>query len=277
MLTAMSTPPAPAGERRGPTANKRNNSTSLRRALDTLLHLGTDSGHPRGSTLTELSSALGLNKSTLLRLLAPLCEARLVERDAETGRYRLGWRTAQLGQAYLERLDLRGIAHDVLHDLMVRTGETAHLVIADLPDVVYVDKVDTPQPVRMYSRIGVRQPAYCTAVGKALLAHADEAAVRGVIDDGMPPRTPNTCTTAAALYAELAAVRDRGYAVDEIENEADIRCVGAPIFDHAGAASCAVSVSGPATRVTRDRVPELGHHVLTAATEISRRLGAATR
>ncbi|WP_028924663.1 IclR family transcriptional regulator [Pseudonocardia acaciae] len=252
----------------------RNNSASLRRALGILLHLGADAGHPRGSTLTELASVLELNKSTLLRLLAPLRDARLVEQDGETGRYRLGWRTAQLGQAYLERLDLRAVAQDVLHGLMADTGETAHLVIADLPDVVYVDKVDTPQPVRMYSRIGVRQPAYCTAVGKAMLAHAGEDAVRSVVERGMPPRTPNTHTTEVGLRAELTTVREHGYAVDEIENEPDIRCVGAPIFDHTGAATCAVSVSGPATRVTRERVGELGRLVLAAAADISRRLGA---
>jgi len=259
----------------------RNNSSSLRRALEVLLYLGGDGpGGPdspggadaRGSTLAELAEALELNKSTLLRLLAPLCELRLVEQRG--GRYRLGSRTAQLGQVYLERLDLREVAHDVLAGLMSDTGETAHLVIADLPEVIYVDKVEAPRPVRMFSRIGRRQPAYCTAVGKAILANASATSVAGVIAGGLPARTPNTHTSAAALRADLAVIRRRGYAVDELENEADIRCVAAPVFDHAGAVDCAVSVSGPANRVTRERIPELGGLVGAAAEVISARLGA---
>ncbi|MGH3435157.1 MAG: IclR family transcriptional regulator [Sciscionella sp.] len=256
------------------TAPARNNSASLRRALGILLHLGEDGEHPRGVALAELAGALQMNKSTVLRLIAPLCEVRLVEQDPDSGRYRLGWRTAQLGQAYLERLDLRGAAHDVLRGLVSDTGETAHLVIADLPEVVYVDKVDSPLPVRMYSRIGSRQPMYCTGVGKAMLAHAADATVRRIIELGMPRRTPDTRTTATALRADLAAIRERGYAIDDVENEPDIRCVAAPIFDHTGVAGCAVSIAGPATRVTADRVPELGELVTVAAAEVSRRLGA---
>jgi DNA-binding IclR family transcriptional regulator len=258
-------------------SSPRNNSTSLRRALGILLLLGEDAADTRGATLTELADRLDLNKSTLLRLLAPLREASLIEQDPETGRYRLGWRTAQLGHSYLDRLDLRTAAHDVLNRLMIDTSETTHLVIPDLPDLIYVDKVEAAQPVRMYSRIGSRQPAYCTAAGKALLAHAGEAAVRLVIEHGLPGRTPNTRTTAEELRAELAAVLERGYGIDDIENEPDIRCVGAAIFDHSGAPACAISVSGPASRITRDRVPELGRLVVAAAEEISRRLGGPPR
>jgi IclR family acetate operon transcriptional repressor len=252
----------------------RNNSTSLRRALGILLHLAEDPARPDGPNLGELAAALQLNKSTLLRLLAPLAEERLIEQDPDTGRYRLGWRTAQLGQTYLERLDVRGVAHGVLAGLMAASGETTHLVLADLPDVVYVDKVETPQPVRMYSRIGSRQPAYCTAVGKSLLAHAGDDAVGQIIAAGLSPRTPNTLTTGPALRTDLAAVRERGYAVDEVENEPDIRCVAAAVFDHTETARYAMSISGPATRLTADLVPELGRLVVAAAAELSRRLGS---
>lgn len=255
-------------------AGVRNNSASLRRALGILLRIGEDSVDGRGHTLAGLAADLDLNKSTLLRLLAPLCEARLVEQVPETGRYRLGWRTAQLGSAYLEQADLPATARDVLRGLNEETRETVHLVIADLPEVVYVGKVDSPQPVRMFSRIGNRQPAYRTAVGKAILAHAGDAAVQRVIDAGLPPRTPRTHTTAAALRADLARIRSRGYAVDDVENEPDIRCVAAPIYDHEGAVGSAVSVSAPATRLGLDQVPQLSALVIAAADEISRRLGA---
>lgn len=252
----------------------RNNSSSLRRALSILLHLADPSVDAKGLGLGELAAALEINKSTLLRLLAPLTETRMVERHAETGRYRLGWRTAQLGQAYLERLDLRSAAHDVLTVLTAESEETTHLVIADLPEVVYVDKVDPARPVLMYSRIGNRQPAYRTAVGKAILAHAGPEVVREVAAHGMPARTPHTHTDLGSLLADLELTRGRGYAVDDIENEPDIRCIAAPVFDHTGAVECAISISGPASRVTSERIPELGPLVMAAAEEISRRRGA---
>lgn len=259
----------------GAEAGARNNSASLRRALGILFHLGDDTTPAAGVTLTELTEALGLNRSTLLRLLAPLVETQLVERNPGTGRYRLGSRNAQLGQAYLERLDRRQVAHEILLELVRQSGETVHLVIADLPEVIYIDKIDSPKAVRMHSRIGNRMPAYSTSVGKAILAHADAASVEMVIRAGMPARTPATITTPAALRADLALVRERGYALDDCENEAEIRCVAAPLFDHAGEVRSAISISGPATRVTRERLAELGRFVVAAADSISRRLGAA--
>lgn len=259
----------------GSEAGARNNSASLRRALSILLRLGDDATPAAGVTLAELTAALGLNRSTLLRLLAPLAEAQLVERDQGTGRYRLGSRNAQLGHAYLERLDRRQVAHEILLDLVRQSGETVHLVIAELPEVVYIDKIDSPKAVRMHSRIGNRMPAYSTSVGKAILAHADAASVEVVIRAGMPARTPTTLTTPQALRADLALIRERGYALDDSENEADIRCVAAPLFDHAGEVKSAISIAGPATRVTPEREAELGRLVIAAAGAISRRLGAA--
>lgn len=257
-----------------PTAGDgRNNSSSLRRALDILFHLAGPTA-ASGMTLSELAEDLSVNKSTASRLLAPLTEARLVERDESTGGYRLGSRTAQLGQIYLERLDLRAAARESLIGLVEATGETVHLVIADLPEVVYVDKFDSPQSVRMYSRIGNRMPAYSTSVGKAILAHANENAVAAVIDHGMPRRTDTTHTTAQGLRADLAVIRELGYAVDNSENEPDIRCVAAPIFDHNDVVTSAISASGPANRVTPERESHLGVLVISAADRISRLLGA---
>lgn len=255
-------------------AGARNNSSSLRRALSILFQLGDDTTPPEGLALNELTEALGLNRSTLLRLIAPLAETQLVERDPGTGRYRLGSRNAHLGQVFLERLDRRRVAHEVLLDLVRQSGETAHLVNAELPEVVYIDKIDSNRSVRMHSRIGNRMPAYSTSVGKAILAHADEAAVERVIAAGMPARTPTTITTPEALRADLALIRARGYALDDSENEPDIRCVAAPLFDHAGEVTSAISISGPATRVTPEREAELGRLVVAAADDISRRLGA---
>ncbi|WP_283135062.1 IclR family transcriptional regulator [Rhizohabitans arisaemae] len=254
------------------TPGPRNNSASLRRALSILLQLGNDTGGG-GYSLVELATELEMNKSTLLRLLQPLTEARFVE-QLNSGHYRLGWRNAQLGQVYLAGVDLHRTMRDVLQQLATQTSETVHLAIADFPSIVYVDKVDSLHPVRMFSRIGNQQPAYSTSLGKAMLAHAPAETVQVVVSNGMPARTSQTITTADGLCAELAAIRERGYSIDDIENEEGIRCVAAPIFDVSGMSSSGISVSGPVERVTRERVSELGPLVIAAANEISRRLGA---
>jgi IclR family acetate operon transcriptional repressor len=254
-------------------SSTRNNSLSVRRALAILSYVGGADVQPDGLTLADLATGLDLNKSTVLRLVKPLCDAHLLERAQAGGRYRLGAETAYLGQTYLDRLDLRSSAHDIMARLMDASQETVHLVVFDPPEVVYVDKVEAPQPIRMHSRIGSRQPLFCTAVGKAFLAHASEQIVRSVIDAGLPARTPNTITSVTRLRADLEVIRAEGYAVDDIENEPDIRCVGAPIFDHTTTVVAAASISGPITRVTPERVPELGRLVREATTEISQRLG----
>ncbi|MGP4051950.1 IclR family transcriptional regulator [Streptomyces sp. 2A115] len=266
------TPDAPA-----PAADRRNASSSLRRALGILMYLAEDRSHPHGVTLTDLAAGLQMSKSTVLRLVAPLREVRLVDQDPESGRYRLGPQNALLGQAYLERRDTRQITSPVLHGLAEDSGETVHLVTFDPPEIVYIDKVESPQAVRMHSRVGSRQPAYCTATGKVFLAHTGDDVIDQVIKAGMPARTPATITSPERLRDELALIRQRGYAVDDVENEQDIRCVAAPVYDHKGEVTTAVSVSGPATRVTRDRLPELGALLTTATGAITESLGGAMR
>jgi DNA-binding IclR family transcriptional regulator len=212
----------------------------------------------------------------VLRLLAPLRDARLVELAPDSGRYRLGPRCAYLGEIYLDRLDLRTLAHGVLQQMVEQTGETAHIVTFDFPEMVYIDKVEGASTVRMFSRIGSRQPAHCTAVGKAFLAFSAEQTTERVIAAGLPSRTPNTIVDPEELRLELARVRERGWALDDVENETELRCIGAPVFNHSNQVVAAVSISGPAARVSRDRAEELGPRVKACAAEISRRLGRPT-
>jgi DNA-binding IclR family transcriptional regulator len=256
-------------------AEPRNASSSLRRALSILMFLAEDGGHPVGVTLTDLATGLGLSKSTVLRLAAPLRETRLIDQDPESGRYRLGPQNALLGQLYLERLDVRRVASPLLHQLAEEAGETVHLLTFDPPEIVYIDKVESPQPVRMHSRIGSRQPAYCTATGKAFLAHATDDVFETVIAAGMPARTPYTITSPERLRADLALIRQRGYAIDDIENEQDIRCAAAPVFDHSGTVTTAISISGPASRVTHDRLPAIGALLTATAKAITKHLGGS--
>ncbi|MEU6711735.1 IclR family transcriptional regulator [Nonomuraea sp. NPDC046802] len=249
---------------------ERNQSASLRRALTVLDHVRERSG----LSLTQLAEAAELPKSTVLRLTAPLIEARLLERDRRTGAYRLGHGTIRLGQAYLATLDLRAVAAEESYRLMSEVRETVHLVVYDPPHVVYIDKVENEANVRMASRIGSRGPAHSTAVGKAILAWQPAEAVAELVLD---PRTKHTIIDHERLRAELAAVRRRGYAVDDRENEPEVRCVGAPIFNHNDAVTAAISVSGLTSRITAARVRELGPLVAEAASRISRKLGSPSR
>ncbi|WP_205740591.1 IclR family transcriptional regulator [Haloactinopolyspora alba] len=249
----------------------RNSSSSLRRALALLdeVAAATPDG---GATLGQLAASVEVHKSSVLRLLAPMADAALVRVDS--GRYRLGPRAAQLGAVYLAALDLRAVAHPLLEELVDATGETVYLVLPDLPEMVYVDKIDGPGRVRMASSIGSRQPAHSTGVGKAYLAFAGDEAVDLVVGHGMPARTEQTVTDPRRFRAELCRVRDRGYAVDDVENEADIRCVAAPIVDHAGSVTAALSVAGLATRITPERYEHLGGLAVRTARAVSAALGA---
>ncbi|GAA3159816.1 IclR family transcriptional regulator [Planomonospora alba] len=258
----------------GAEGRERNQSASLRRALAVLEYVRDHAGAGQGLSLSRLAEALGLAKSTVLRLTAPLVEARLLERDRRSGAYRLGYGALHLGQAYLSTLDLRAAAAEETHRLMLQVRETVHLVVYDPPYVVYIDKVENEATVRMASRIGSRGELYCTAVGKAILAWQPEEAVERVAAAGMPARTRHTITDPDRLRADLARIRQRGYAVDDRENEPEVRCVAAPIFTHDDTVASALSVSGLSSRITAARVRDLGPLVAGAALRISRKLGA---
>lgn len=256
------------------TPGARNQSSSLRRALAVLELVRDQAGGGRGVALTRLAEDLNLSKSTVLRLAAPLLEADLLSRDRETGAFRLGPGALALGQAYLSSLELRSVAAEHLRALLKATGETCHLVVYEPPDVVYIDKVENEHSVRMASRIGSRIPAYRTAVGKAMLAWLGPDAVRAVIEAGLPSVTPWTITDPEAFRAELERVRRRGCAIDDRENEPEVRCLAAPIFDHTEAVAGAVSLSALTSRLAPARVREVTPLVIQTAAEISRALGS---
>ncbi len=250
----------------------RNTSQSARRTLSILDYLCNHAGS-QGLSLTELASGLQMNKSTLLRLLATLQDFDLVERDAKDECYRLGLKTLQLAEACLSSMYLRRIASPFLVELMEATGETAHLVIYDNGEVVYIDKVDSPNVIRVVSRVGMHMPAHSTAVGKALLAHLPLSALHEVLARGLHQRTAHTLTDPRIFQQRLEEIRTRGYAFDDEENEPEVRCVAAPLFDHSSKVAAAISISGPTHRVTLERLEHLGLTVKGIAERISERLG----
>ena len=156
---------------------------------------------------------------------------------------------------------------------MRRTGHTCHLVLLDGHDVVYVDKVENTATVRMASRIGARMPAYRTAVGRAILAFGPDDLVEDVVAAGLSAVTPRTVTDPAVLVEELRRVRERGYAIDDRENEPEVRCVAAPVFDHNRDPVAAISVSSLVSRLPVVQVRRLGPQVAVVAARISGELG----
>lgn len=227
----------------------------------------------QGLGVTEIGARVGLHKSTVYRLLATLARRGYVEQDPDTERYALGLRLIELGGAVLDRLELRDLARPFLKRLMETSQEVAHLVVLQGGEVVYIDKVECPGPIRMYSQLGRRAPAHATAVGKAILAYLPPAEAEAIINRGLARRTPYTITDPDRLRAELALVRQRGYAFDNEENELGIRCVGGPIFNHRGKVVAAFSVSGLAVRMAQEKMEKLAALVRRTSQEISAKLG----
>jgi DNA-binding IclR family transcriptional regulator len=190
--------------------------------------------YPSGVTLDELAEQLGSPKSSVHRALATLRRAGLAEQDRD-GRYRFGMEALRLAFAYYEGLDERVLVQPALDALAERFGETAHYAHLERGEVVYVAKVmrHDQDGVRLGSRVGGRNPAHCTGVGKLLLAYAlpDAAAVEAyAAAHPLVARTPATLVTPEALHADLEDVRRRGYSIDREENEAGVGCVALPVF-----------------------------------------------
>jgi DNA-binding IclR family transcriptional regulator len=234
--------------------------------------------NPQGISIRDLSSKVSLPKGTTHRLLSSLSYLGYVRQDPKTRNYLLGFKLVELGNILLGQLDLRKEAAPFLNDLAERTKETVHMVILDRNEVVYIDKVEgdhNPSGLRMASRIGLRNPAYSSAVGKVLLSHfPDEELNQFFKGKGLTKRTENTITDMTQLKEHLKMVRNQGYAIDDEENEKGVRCVGAPIYNEAGNAFAAISISGPAFRVTKKMAQEiLKKEVMETALKISQRLG----
>ncbi len=224
--------------------------------------------------LVEIARATGLHKSTLYRLLEAMRAHRLLGFDPATGCYHPGLKLFEIGSLAAGRFELDRHAHPTLEHLATVSGETAHLCVLDGSDVVYVAKVECTRTLRIPSAVGQRNPAYCTGVGKAILAFLSPAQIDAYIaSTPLRPFTRKTLTSATELKANLRQIATQGYAVDDQEREEGVRCVAAPVRDHTGKVAAAISIAGPSIRVTKERVPELAGHVMRAADEISAHLG----
>ena len=221
--------------------------------------------------VSELARRLDLPKTTTHRLLATLLAEGFVDRTA-SGQYRLSLRVYEIGQQAVQSNRVRQLGHAPLERLRNETRETAHLAVLSGVDVVYVDRFESPQLVKLFARFGRRAPAHATSSGKCLLAFGSLRDVNIVIDGGLAKLAPRTVTTPAALRRALAETRKNGYAVSSHESARDIVSIGAPIFDRLGSCVAAVSVAGPEIRLPPEQLEHTVRLVVKCAADISRGL-----
>lgn len=243
----------------------------LGRALEVLAAF--THSRPRLS-LAELAVITGQNKATLLRHLDVFLSTRLVERHGET--YSLGLGAFQLGASYLAQNDLYTVSRAPMEELAEQVGDTISLAIRDGAEVVYIEVVHGQAEIGVQSRVGVRQPAHCSALGKVLLAWLSPEE-RGALIYAHPlvRMTARTITSSREFEAHLAEVRETGFALDNEERIEGVRCVATPVVDRTGRVIAALSVSGASFRMTDDRLEESRKACMATTRHMSLRLGAA--
>lgn len=227
-----------------------------------------------GMTVTEISRRLGLPKSSVHDILSTLVMEGILEKDSDNSRYHLGLKLFELGDKARSSLEIRKVATPFLKSLNSELDETVHLTVLDEGEVLYIECFESTKRLRTYSVIGVRAPLHCTAVGKAIMAFLPIEEVEKIIQKkGLEKFTENTIVDKEKLLDELERIRKRGYAVDNMEHEEHVRCVGAPVFNYDGRGFASISISGPSQRVTEEMVPEIAKMVISTTREISKRLG----
>jgi IclR family transcriptional regulator, KDG regulon repressor len=244
---------------------------SVSRALDIIQLISMKKG---GMGVTEIANQIDINKSSVYRILSTLVLYGFIEQDELTGRYKLGYKFLEISSKLLESIDLREEAKPFLLELEEETNEVIHLVVYDQGEVVYIEKLEGNEVLRMHSKVGKRAPMHCTSVGKAILAHLPTNDVIEILDrKGMPMHTDQTITDKDRFLKELIGVKQKGYALDLEENEYGITCIAAPIFDHLEKVVAALSISGPTMRMSGERMEELKIRIPQIAKQISARLG----
>ncbi|KUO50131.1 MAG: hypothetical protein APF76_06605 [Desulfitibacter sp. BRH_c19] len=249
----------------------KNNLKSVDKAFR-IIELMAQESRPMG--VTEISKKLNINKSTVHATLNTLIGRGYFEQDAEGGKYKLGIAFTFIANASLNGIDFRSKAKPIIKRLSQQINETVHMVIMRQGKVVYIEKQESIQSMRIHTEIGKSQPSHCTGVGKAILAWMDAEEREQIIREyGLPKYTINTITDEEVFNQHLEDIRKKGYAIDDEENEEGLRCVAAPIMDHSGKVIAAISIAGPTTRMTLNSLKKMAELAVAAGLEISKELG----
>ena len=226
-----------------------------------------------GLTARELAQMLGAPRTSVADLLRVLENKGFVAPTAEGHGWRLDFRVAQLGNAYLHEFSVREVGRAAMRELSRRTGLTTQMAVLDHSDIVYIERQDSSRrrgEPHVITDIGSRLPAYCTSLGKAMLAFLPDDEIDRLYGAGqLLSRTKNTITTVARLKSELAAIRRRGYAVDLEETTEGVVCIGSPILGADGRAEAAISVAGLRAGLASSEIETLGRTVARAASQVS--------
>jgi IclR family transcriptional regulator, KDG regulon repressor len=248
-----------------------NGVQSLNRMLDILEYV---SEKRRPASLSEITGETGLPKSTASRMVSALEERGYISREKESGKIVPGLKILAIAGFIINSLDIVKAAGPFLRELSEKTGETVHLLASEKEFAVYIDKIEYPNTIKLDSQIGKRIPMHCTAAGKALLACRSEKEIKSYLEKApLEKFTKNTITDPALLLEEIEKIKKKGYSVDNVEYEENVRCVGAAVMDHSGAALAAISVSGPTIRIRQKDLPFFAGAVTETSKNLSKSLG----
>jgi len=267
-------PPPP---RRGRTPKKPEGSAttsyvqSLTRGLTILEALSEAEG---GATLTDIAQKVALPPSTTHRLLNTLEKMDYVHQTGELGLWAIGLKTFTVGSAFVSNRDFALQSHPYLRRLMDQSGETANLSILDGYDVVFIGQVQCREIMRMLVKLGSRHPIHASGSGKAILAALPDDTVQDILaKHGLPRHTEHTIVTPDGLWNAIKLIRKHGYAYDDEEHALGLRCVAAAVYDEYSEPLGAISLAGPLSRLTDERIRALGPLVARTAAEITARMG----
>ncbi|MEN6313680.1 MAG: IclR family transcriptional regulator [Clostridiaceae bacterium] len=232
------------------------------------------SGSSAELKLSEIVAEMHLSKSTVYGLVNTLTTKGFLEQNPDTRGYRLGIKLYELGSLVHKRMDLRNDAKPFCVELSQKYNATVHLAFHYENEVVYIDKVDSPGSIIIYSQIGKRAPMHCTGVGKAIMAYLPKIAIDNYLaKNPLQKFTDYTITNPDLLMKELKLTRKRGYAVDNEEIEFGLRCIAAPIFSHKNVPIAAISISAPTARLPAEDIQTIASDVQFYGQQISQRLG----
>lgn len=231
-------------------------------------------GEQKEIGVSELSQRLFMSKATTYRFLQTMKQLGYVVQEGEADKYSLTLKLFELGAKSLEYVDLIEIADKEMRHIGQLTHEALHLGAFDDNAIIYIHKIDSSYNLRMYSRVGRRNPLYCTAIGKVLLAWQDEEIVKGILEQiEFVRKTETTLLNANQLTVELAMVREQGYAEDREEQELGLRCVAVPIYDRLGQVIAGLSISFPTIRFDEQQLEDYVSLLKVAGCNISEKMG----
>lgn len=225
--------------------------------------------------LMEISAALGLHKSTVHRLLMSLIYMGYAKQDESTQKYMLSYKVVSMAGKLLDRMDIMQVAKPYLERLSDLSGEAVHLVAREDNNILYIYKIEAKVgTIRMVSHVGMVHPMYCSGVGKAIMATLPEKELRQIWNESIiEKKTDKTIVDYEEMLRVLEEVKRNGYALDDEENEKGVRCIAACLRSYQNEVKYAFSISGPTSRMTRERVKELSVDVKKVQEELSRELG----